>query len=107
MVMFGHFPDELLAQFRADYAEKLIRLSSGLYEIKTKGKKVSLLPAGSEAKKGAELPSGTKNRNVSGVRMTDSGAKGRIKGAQAALAKATNPGAKAAAQKNLNAATIG
>jgi hypothetical protein len=105
--MFGSFPENLLAQFRADYAEKLVRLSSGLYEVKTDGKKVSLTLAGSTAKKGAELPSGTKNRNVSGVRMTDAGAKGRVKGAQAALNSSKSPGAKAAAMKNLNAAQIG
>lgn len=105
--MFGSFSENLLEQFRQDYAERLIRLGSQKYEIKTNNGKVTLVPPGSEAKKGAELPAGTKNRNVSGKRMTDAGAAGRLKGAQAALAKATNPGAKAAAQKNLNAARVG
>mgnify|MGYP006273230049 CR=1 FL=1 len=105
--MFGSFSDETLQQFQHDYAEKLVKLSSGTYEVKKGNKGVELVPAGSEAKKGAELPDGAKNRNVSGKRMTDAGAAGRIKGAQAALAKATTPGAKAAAQKNLNAARVG
>lgn len=105
--MFGHFPEQLLADFKEAYAEKLIRLPSGLYEIKQGKDQVSLVPAGIEPKAGAELPPGTKNRNVSGKRMTDSGAAGRVKGAQAALNKAASPGAKAAAMKNLNSAQVG
>ena len=107
MVMFGQFTKESLDQFLNDYGERLIRMPSGLYEIKKQGDKVTLVPEGSEPKTGAELAPGAKNRNISGKRMTDAGAKGRVKGAQAAVNKAPNPGAKTAAMKNLNAAQIG
>jgi hypothetical protein len=91
------------------YGEKTVRIGSNKYDVDVADGKIKLKPAGPDAKAGAkpELPPGSKNRNVSGARMTDAGAKGRIKGAQAALAKAPNPGAKAAAQKNLNAAMVG
>ena len=51
--MFGHFPEQLLADFKEAYAEKLIRLPSGLYEIKQGKDQVSLVPAGIEPKAGA------------------------------------------------------
>ena len=105
--MFGSFPDETLRNFYEAYAERVIRLPSGLYKVQQNKDQVSLVPAGIEPKAGAELPPGTKNRNVSGKRMTDSGAAGRVKGAQAALNKAASPGAKAAAMKNLNSAQVG
>lgn len=105
--MFGSFPEDILNQFKLDYAEKVIRLPSGLYEVRRGKDQVTLVPVGIEPKAGAELAPGAKNRNISGKRMTDSGAKGRVKGAQAALNKASSPGAKAAAMKNLNSAQVG
>ncbi len=105
--MFGSFSDETLRDFYEAYAEKILELPSGKYEVKVGKDKVSLVPAGIEPKAGAELPDGAKSKNVSGKRMTASGQAGRIQGAQAALSKATTPGAKAAAQKNLNASRIG
>jgi hypothetical protein len=105
--MFGSFPDELLEQFKHDYAERILELPSGKYKVVELKDRVSLVPAGIEPKAGAELPPGTKGKNVSGKRMTASGQAGRIKGAQAALNSASTPGAKAAAMKNLNASRIG
>ena len=105
--MFGSFPDELLEQFKLEYAERILELPSGKYRVVELKDRVSLVPAGIEPKAGAELPSGTKGKNVSGKRMTASGQAGRIKGAQAALNNASTPGAKAAAMKNLNASRIG
>lgn len=105
--MFGEFTKESLEQFLSEYGERLIRMPSGLYEVKQQAGKVILVPEGSEPKAGAEMAPGAKNRNISGKRMTDAGAKGRVKGAQTAVNKAPNPGAKTAAMKNLNAAQIG
>ena len=104
---FGSFTPEATEQFYRDYAERILELPSGKYEVKVLKDRVSLVPAGIEPKAGAELAPGAKNRNISGSRMTDSGAKGRVKGAQAALNSAKSPGAKAASMKNLNAAQIG
>jgi hypothetical protein len=104
---FGSFTPESLEQFRHAYAERILELPSGKYEVKVLKDRVSLVPAGIEPKAGAELPPGTKGKNVSGKRMTTAGQAGRIKGAQAALNNASSPGAKAAAMKNLNASRIG
>lgn len=105
--MFGHFPEDLLENFKEAYAERFIRLPSGLYEINRGKEKTTLTPAKGDPKTGGELPPGTKNRDVSGTRMTDSGAAGRVKGAQAAVNKAKTPGAKKAAMKNLHSAQTG
>jgi hypothetical protein len=105
--MFGSFSDETLRAFHEAYAERILELPSGKYEVKNGKDGAFLVPAGIEPKAGAELPSGTKGKNVSGKRMTASGQAGRIKGAQAALNSASTPGAKAAAMKNLNASRIG
>jgi hypothetical protein len=105
--LFGSFTPEALEQFRHEYAERILELPSGKYEVKHGKNGTFLVPAGIEPKAGAELPPGTKGKNVSGKRMTASGQAGRIKGAQAALNSASTPGAKAAAQTNLNAARIG
>jgi hypothetical protein len=105
--MFGSFSDETLRDFYEAYAERILELPSGKYKVVEQKDRISLVPAGIEPKAGAELPSGTKGKNVSGKRMTASGQAGRIKGAQAALNSASTPGAKAAAMKNLNASRIG
>jgi hypothetical protein len=107
MVMFGSFPEDTLRDFYEAYAERILELPSGKYEVKNGKNGAFLVPAGYEPKAGAELPPGTKGKNVSGKRMTASGQAGRIKGAQAALNNASTPGAKAAAMKNLNASRIG
>jgi hypothetical protein len=104
---FGSFTPEALEQFRHAYAERILELPSGTYKVVELKDRISLVPAGIEPKAGAELAPGTKGKNVSGKRMTAPGQAGRIKGAQAALNNASTPGAKAAAQKNLNAARIG
>lgn len=104
---FGSFTPESLEEFRHAYAERILELPSGKYKVVEQKDRVSLVPAGIEPKAGAELPPGTKGKNVSGKRMTASGQAGRIKGAQAALNSASTPGAKAAAMKNLNASRVG
>ena len=105
--MFGSFSDVALRDFYEAYAERILELPSGKYEVKVLKDKVSLVPAGIEPKAGGELPPGTKGKNVSGKRMTAAGQAGRIKGAQAALNSASSSGAKAAAMKNLNTSRIG